>query len=150
MKSSREVPLHHIDTSVILEPINTENGRYCRRYLQKLNYNYRGKISFPALSEIQATILSVDDYNIRQDSIETIYHLIKSRKIKFYAPKFTAHIIMEIRNIDKRIEPLDREILACSIEDKALVLVTLDSTMINNKHIENAFKIKIKHPKELV
>src|SRR3989344_3436472 len=133
MRRLKGLPLHHIDTSILLEPINTENGRYCRRYLQKVGYNYAGKISFPVLSEIQAIMLSVDDYSLRQDSIETLYHLIRNRKIRFYAPKFTAPIIIKIRDIDKRIDPLDREILTCAIEDKADVFVTLDKKLINNK-----------------
>ena len=48
------LPLHHIDTSVFLEPENTENGRYCKRYLQKVGYKYKGKLyhEFPASIEI--------------------------------------------------------------------------------------------------
>ena len=43
------LPLHHIDTSVVIEPENTPDGRFCRRYLQKVSYNYRGVFSAPVL-----------------------------------------------------------------------------------------------------
>lgn len=45
------LPLHHIDTSIILEPEITEDGRHCTKYLQRVGYNYRGVLSTPVLSE---------------------------------------------------------------------------------------------------
>ena len=55
-----------------------------------------------------------------------------------------------IKKLDTRIEKTDREIVACAIEDKATALVILDKDLLHNERIENAFDIKIKHPKELL
>ena len=145
-----KLPLHHIDTSVILEPPNTEDGRYCKRYLQRVGYNYKGKISFPSLSEIIISILSLDNYNDRQDTMETIFQLVKTRDIEFYAPKNIAKILLRIIELDKRIEPTDMEIVSCTIEDKADMLITLDKKLIGNQKLEKEFNIKISHPMNLV
>ena len=47
------MPLHHVDASVIMELEKTIDGRFCRRYIHKLNYDYRGIIPSPALSDLQ-------------------------------------------------------------------------------------------------
>lgn len=75
LKRFQRLPLHHIDASIFLEPEKTENGRDCRRYLQKVGYNYRGKISFPALSELFVTILRLPKYDDKHDLFESIKHL---------------------------------------------------------------------------
>lgn len=144
------LPLHHIDTSVILEPDNTENGRYCRRYMQKVGYNYAGKFSFPVLSELFVTVLQTQNYADKQDLLDVIDKIISARKIGFYSSEDICNIMENIKKIDTRIEKMDREITACAIEDKADVLVTLDKDLLHNRKIENIFDIKIKHPKELV
>ena len=45
------LPPHHIDTSILLEPEKTEDGRDCRKYLQKVGYDYRGKLSLPVFAK---------------------------------------------------------------------------------------------------
>lgn len=144
------LPLHHIDTSVILEPDNTEDGRYCRRYLQKVGYNYMGKLSFPVLSELFVTLLKFQNYSDKRDLFDTIDTIISVRKIVFYSPEDICGIVDKIKKIDTRIEKVDGEIVACSIEDKASTLVTLDKDLLHNERIENAFGIKIRHPKDLL
>ncbi len=144
------LPLHHIDTSILLEPVNADDGRYCRRYLQRLGYNYRGKVSFPALSELMIVILELETFNKRYDLLETIVNLIKVRKIGFYSPLDVGKLLDKIKEVDRRIFPLDREIVACAIEDKAFALVTLDKNLIKNQKLEQEFKIEILHPKNLL
>lgn len=39
--------------------------------------------------------------------------------------------------------------VSCAIEDNA-ILVTLDKDLLHNKKIEEQYKIKIRHPKELI
>ena len=144
------LPKHHIDTSIFLESEKTETGRCCRRYLQKVGYNYKGIVSFPVLGELMSAILSLDDYNERQTLLEIITGFIRTRKIERYSQKKTENISISIHHVDPRIDSLDREILACAIEDNAAILVTLDSKLLNNQKLENAFGIKIRHPKDLI
>ena len=146
----RLLQLHHIDTSIILEPKGTENGRYCRKYLQRVGYNHRGVLSFPVLSELFSVVLLLQKYEERMTLFETIYDMIRAREIKFYSPKKTETIISKIKEIDRRLDPLDVEILACAIENKASVLVTLDDNMLKSEEIQNLFKIRIRHPKDLL
>ena len=146
----KRLPLHHIDTSIILEPKETANGLYCRKYLQKIGYNYRGILSFPVLSELFSIVLKIEDYTNMHDSLDMIKELINVRKIEFYSPKNAYERIRIIKEIDKRIDPLDREILASTIEHQAANLITLDEKLINNIVLEKRFRIRISHPKDLL
>lgn len=150
LRRFQRLPLHHIDTSVILESESTEDGRYCRKYLQKVGYNYMGKLSFPVLSELFVTILQLENYTDKQDMIDVIDQIISARKIAFYSSVDICDIAEKIKEIDTRIEKMDREIVACAVEDSANVLVTLDKDLIHNERIENSLGIKIRHPKELL
>ena len=51
------LPLHHIDTDVILEPESTEAGRYCTRYVKRIGVMYRGKLAIPVLGELLLYII---------------------------------------------------------------------------------------------
>lgn len=142
------VPKHHIDTSVIVEPERTDDGRYCKRYLQKINYNFEGTLSFPVLSELFLILASIEDFNERYDFLEPLLALIK--RLHFYAPKDIGNILNRITTVDSRIDDTDRFILACGSEDKASALITLDKDMLNNKKLELLLGMKILHPKDLL
>ena len=144
------MPKHHIDTSVIVEPENTDEGRQCKRYLQKVNYNYKGVLPFPVLSELFLIFASSEDFNARYDFAEPLLGTIKARCIDFYSPKDIACILNKIRIADSRIGSTDREILACAVEDNADALITIDKEMLNNRRLENLLGIKIIHPKDLL
>ena len=144
------LPKRHIDTSVIVEPESTKEGRQCKRYLQKLGYNYTGVLSFPVLSELFVILASIEDFNERYDFLESILATIKSRSIMFYSPKDISMLLREIKLAEARIGNTDQEILACVSEDKSYALVTLDKDMLNNKKLESLLRIKILHPKDLV
>ena len=73
------MPLHHIDTSVLIEPEKTEDGRYCRKYLQKVGYNYRGKFSSPVFSELFMRLLAIENYDDRDAFLMLVDHL-KNRR----------------------------------------------------------------------
>ena len=146
----RPFQLHHIDTSIILEPKGTENGRYCRKYLHKVGYNYNGILSFPVLSELFSVVLLLQKYEERMTLFETINDIVKAREINFYSPKKIETIISKIKEIERRLDPLDTEILACAIENKASVLVTLDDNMLKSTNVQNLFKMRISHPKDLL
>ncbi|GEM_PF-3569183 len=144
------LPKHHIDTSIFLESEKTEEGRICFKYLQKVGYNYNGRISFPSLSEIFSIIIQLNNYNERQTMLETIIKILKDRKINLYCPENLEDIVIEIKRIDNRIDQLDRQILGCAIEDETSTLVTLDRKLLNNEKLETFFGINIKHPKDLL
>jgi len=144
------LPRHHVDTSVLVEPPNTEDGRFCTRYRQKLNYNYKGVLSFPVLSELFIIINSLENFNDRYDFLEPLLTLIKTKNVGFYAPKNIGNLLNEIKTADNRIAHTDREIMACASEDKSYALITLDEDMLNNKKLELLLKIKILHLKELL
>jgi len=143
------LPLHQIDTDIILEPENTENGRYCKRYLNKVGYRYRGFLSFPVLSELFLKILKLETFDEKWDTLHLVDSLIKEKKILFYSQKDIREIETKIIEIDKRIQPLDREITACATEQRA-TLVTIDSDLYENYKLQEKLDIQIKHPKELI
>ena len=59
-------------------------------------------------------------------------------------------IYANIVKVDDRIECTDAFILASAIEKGIDVFVTLDTELVDNRTIENKFKISIRHPDELV
>jgi len=148
--SEQQLPLHHIDTSVILEPSTTDNGRCCRRYLQKVGYNYTGKLSLAVFGEILVSIISTEVYNDMHDFLDVFAHLLRIRNISLYTPRNIGQTLNKILELDTRVGPTDREILACAIEDNAVNLVTLDKDLIGNKRLEKEFGIRIVHPKDLL
>ena len=144
------LPLHHINTDVILEPHDTENGRACARYLQLVGYKYRGKLSFPVLSEIFLKFLLVGMREKREIIIEIMDNLREKRKIDYYSPKRIGRLMEEISKIDKRLEPTDIQVIASAIEDGAINLVTIDTKLIGHKSIEEKYELKIVHPKNFI
>lgn len=85
-RRSNSLPLHHIDTSIIIEMSNSIDGRKCKQYIQKLNYNYRGVFSFPVLSELFLSLLKLNSYDKKEAFLSIIYELKESNKINFYSP----------------------------------------------------------------
>lgn len=143
-------PLHHIDTSVLIEPEKTEDGKYCRKYLQLVGYKYRGVLSFPVLSELFVRVIGLEDDEDKLGVIRFITYLRKYKKVTLYSPKKVAAIMEELGSLDRRLQPIDMNIVASAIEHNALNLVTLDRQLIHHKSIEEKFGLKILHPKELV
>src|SRR3989338_6533260 len=90
------LPVHHINTDVILEPHDTDNGRACARYLQLVGYNYRGRLSFPVLSEIFLKFLLVSMREKREIIVEIMDNLRKKRKIDYYSPRKIGRLMEEI------------------------------------------------------
>lgn len=144
------LPLHHIDTSVILEEEKTENGFYCKKYLNLVGYKYRGVISFPVLSELMYKILSLTDRSAQYDLLDEILSFIKSKQIGIQGVKNTENIVVRIKETDKAITPNDSLIIASAVAHKSTVLVTIDARLIRNRSIEKEFKIRIMHPKDLL
>jgi len=141
---------HHIDTSIVLEPETTENGKLCGRYFNKIKSSYNGVLSLPVLGELMLTLLQTSNYDDRTDFQEFLFHLIKVHGIEFYVSRDIGKITGRIREIDARIDPVDLDILSCAIEDKAECLVTLDTKLIGNRKIEREFNIRIMHPRSLL
>lgn len=143
------LPLHHIDTSVILEKETTENGRYCKKYLNIVGTKYRGMISFPVLSELFLNVLRLETFNEKWDALHLITSLIKEKKIEIYHSKNIFEVEGKVAEIDKRLQSADRQIVSCAVEHNAL-LVTLDSSLINNEGLKSQLGIEINHPKDFI
>lgn len=144
------LPLHHIDTSIILETPTTESGRACRKYLQVLNTKYRGKFSLPVLGELLLRILKLETVHEKYVTLDIITEWIKNKRIELYIPTNISETVNTIKTIDTRIKETDAHILACAIEDNALTFVTLDKELTHNHRIEENFDINIVYPDELV
>ncbi len=150
IKKFLSLPLQHIDTSVLIESEKTEDGRYCRKYLQLVGYKYRCVLSFPVLSEIFVKIIDLEDDEDKLGVLRFIAHLKKYKKVVFYSAKKVVTIMDELSSLDHRLEPIDTNIIAAAIEHKAVSLVTLDRKLIHHKSIEQKFGLRISHPKEFV
>ncbi len=141
------LPLHHIDTSIILEDPKSVDGKYCTKYLQIIGYKYRGIFSLPMVGELFIKILSLENEDDKSVAIEFVKTIIKNREIVFYVPKNIEGILSKV--VDKRVDYTDKVIFACAVENGAMTLVTLDQELVHNKELEE-FGIRIMHPKELV
>ncbi|MCK4730531.1 MAG: PIN domain-containing protein [Candidatus Aenigmarchaeota archaeon] len=143
-------PLHHIDTCIIIGSTKeTKLGFYCKKYLKLIGYKYRGCFSLPVMGELLIkTHITVKEEIEKELFFRWMSEFINYRGVSFYTLK---NLILphELTTIDKRVNGTDALILACAVEEKA-VLVTLDKDLLNNKKIEGKYKIKIRHPKELI
>ncbi len=142
------LPLHHIDTSIILEPRKTADGLGCTKYLQRVGYKYHGILSLPVLSELFLAILLLDNSSEKYNLMDTVLETIRIRKINLYSPKSIEETAIKVRQLDSRVGTLDSHIVACAIEDKAN-LITLDKKLTGNIALEKEFGVKIFHPKSL-
>ena len=142
--------MHHIDTSVIIETDKTPDGRCCRKYLQLTGYKYLGKFSSITMSELFMTLFEFNETEDRLSFIRFLEYLRNRRKVDFYTPQRIGRLLEEIAELDTRLEPHDIMIIACAIEDGASRLVTLDKKLIHHVSIENKYKLKIVHPRELI
>ena len=143
------LPLHHIDTSILMEPVTTEDGRACRKYLQRVGQKYRGQLSLPVLGELMLALLKPISYNDRHDFIEWLIHTKRVRKIAEFVPARLAPGIAAVQRIDKRLDPTDCQIVACASEAQARVLVTLDRVLLTSRKLQEKLNLRILHPREL-
>lgn len=143
--------IHHIDTSVILEPNDTEDGHHCYKYRNLIGYKYLGKISLISLGELFDFVLRLKTYRQRLDSLDFIFDFIARGNVEVGISRQGADSTSnEIGNINYLISPADRMILATAIVDKADVLVTIDSKLVHNTFLERKFGIRILHPVDLL
>ena len=143
------LPLHHIDTSILLEPISTEDGRICKRYLQKVGYNYRGTVSLHVLGEVTLKIMLLKDMEKRNVAFGLLADVIDARNIGYFTPR-NLKLAYDVLEVDARLSPTDAAIIACAVEDRVSNLITIDKKLIHNISIEKNFRIRISHPAELV
>lgn len=145
MRGAREV--HHIDTSVILEPKRTEDGYCCYKYTNLVGYKYFGKVSIFVLGELYLKALSFLDYSERKDFLEVLDQFFRQRKVLVArVAKEIDELSLQVKQIDERIDTIDRLILANAAAEGA-TLVTIDRKLVGNEVLEKAFGIKIVHPK---
>lgn len=141
------LPPHHIDTSVFLEPKKTEAGFYCYKYLNLVGFKFLGKVSLFVLGELYLRLHQLREYKDKHDMFDRIEKLLMEHKISV-APIFRnlSETAVKVVELDPRILPMDSLIVANTILDRAN-LVTIDNTLIGNQSLEKEFKIKITHPK---
>lgn len=94
--------------------------------------------------------LLVKDNNKRYALLDLITILKTTRKIDIYTPIEIGDIHRRVKEIDPRLNPTDIDIIACTVEDDADNLVTLDKNLIGNKAIESEFELRISHQKDLL
>ncbi len=142
------LPLHHIDTNILIESFEeTKFGVISSNYLNKIGYNYRGRISLSALGEFLLIVLRDYVSVERELTIRKLYDLLGKRKITFLTPtKTTFNIATKVMELDFRIEPTDALHYATAVQENAKSFVTLDKILLENYIIENEFGVKIKHP----
>lgn len=102
------------------------------------------------MSEVLLAVCELKNGKDRYDMLDVFTDLVDAKKIIFYAPKDIAKVLTKIKEVDKRIEPADMEIVACGIENGCNAIITLDKNLIRNEKLKNEFGIKIIHPKDLV
>jgi predicted nucleic acid-binding protein len=145
------LPVHHIDTSVIIEPENTDQGRECTKYLHLVGYKYRGRFSIPMLGELLLIINRLDTPRERYELLDLILQIINQRKITYFSTERIENNLGKIRNSIRSLTPVDSLLLACAISDKANFFVTIDNKLLrNSEFVEDEFGIEIKHPKDLI
>lgn len=144
------LPLHHIDTSIVLEmEEKTEEGRYCKRYLNLLGKKFRGKFSILMLGELMLDILSLE-YQDMHTALDLIDDIIEKQKIEFFSVESIVEICKELEEVDRRQDPIDKLLYACAVKDKAKNFVTTDKKMLRSKKLVEVFGVKISHPKEFI
>lgn len=143
--------VHHIDSSVILEPENTKNGICCTRYLHLVGYKYKGKFSIPMMGELILYIIKkIGDTIKRYDTLDTILKIFHQRKIEFFTVGGSEEVFLKSRELPSHIDPMDRLLLACASKDNA-IFVTLDKKLLRTRsYIKENFSIEIKHPREFL
>lgn len=148
----RSLPVHFIDTSVILGAFSEEEEFYeeCKSYLNRVGYKCRGFLSTSVIGEIFMIIEKWEDSLDRYLFFDFFDRIIFRRKIDFVPSRFeTFDTIKQIRNLDYFVEPLDSEHLAAAISENAEIFVTLDTSLILNKNLQNISGIKVIHPKRI-
>jgi predicted nucleic acid-binding protein len=147
-------PLHHIDASVIIEPIlEGKDSDACTKYLNRVSKIFRGSISIHGLGEIQAqAFYKVDDYRKSRELFEFIDTLVKWRGIRVIRSEYSSYnVALKLHRIDPRLKAPDTLNIAVAIKDKADIFVTLDTNLIESSPtIEKKFKIRIKHPRDFI
>ncbi|PKP58173.1 MAG: hypothetical protein CVT89_03280 [Candidatus Altiarchaeales archaeon HGW-Altiarchaeales-2] len=148
----QNLPLHHIDACVVIEVlIQQKECEDCKNYLNKVGYKCRSALSVSALGEIVMCSIKKFEEETEGGKVSLfITDLVNKRKIDFSAPQFETYAIVEkIKKIESRVELMDALNLATAITENADVFVTMDSKLVGNKKLESAFKIKIKHPRDV-
>ena len=146
------LPLHYIDSCIILKDPDTEDGIYCKKYLNKVPNYCRVAISNPALGEILTHLLFIKDFENRLQFLRLVHEYIIGKKFHIRTDQNIDEITEKIRETFPEIDPNDRFILAYVVEDKRTrILVTTDKILIKcGGGLKKEFGIIIKHPKDLI
>ena len=143
-------PLHHIDTSIIIESMKeTKRGEICSKYLNMIGYKYRGCFSLSVFGEILVNILTkIKDKSEKNIFLDWFSELVMYKKIGIYTLRDLS-LPAELTKMESRVKGTDALILASAVENKA-VLVTLDDALLRSEIIKSGHKIKIVAPEYFV
>jgi len=152
-KLSKELPLHHVDSSIFMQEPTSDSGRNCARYLDKCGDKFRAKVSSIALAEI-----TLKAFGLQHDKM---YDYLQFIKTAFITAKIGYYNMINLEKITTKLEKLDlidkfsrgtdRLIIGSAFadEDRVSHLVTVDRSMLSNKKIA-AFGLGITHPEKLL
>jgi len=121
-----------------------------KKYLNLVGYKFHGEISFPVLSELMYKMLTLKNLTQVYNFIDDFLLLVKTKRISLVSIKNTEDLVIKIKEEYPVITPNDRLIVACVIASGTKTLVTLDNKLIRNNKLQQDFKIKIVHPKDLL
>ncbi len=146
---SRDLPLHHIDSSILMEHPRSEKGKMCIKYLERCGKEFRAKISMVALGEIMTKALGLENEKMNEFFI-LLKDLMVASKIGVYVveyPKVFTIALDDVEEQDGRLGHTDKLIIACAIADTDVPyrLITLDDKMIKSKVTEN-HRLRIVEP----
>jgi hypothetical protein len=148
---SKNLPLHHIDSDVIMEEPDSELGRQCGRYLDKCGIKFKAKISIPTLGEMCLKALSLES-----DKMNAFFEYLQSRltasKVGIFNldnPEAIIDKLKSVSDFDSRIKNTDKLILACALADgdSPKHLVTFDGNMLGFQM--EGCNLEVTHPKDL-
>ncbi len=151
-KRWKRLPLHFIDTSVILEVLLEGEYEYdCKSFLNQVGYKYRGLLSVLVLGEITKGIFKIQDSVGREMARNFVDGFIIKHKVDVASLSYeTLPVVLRIKELNSYIKPMDALHVSCAVESGAGTFVTLDKELIRTKReIENEYEIRIKEPSEL-
>ena len=137
------LPIHHVDSCILLEDPTTIVGKLCQRYLTRLGKIYHGKLSLTVLGEVMNEISKISNFQQKLDLLDTMNQTMEVRKLEPYSMAF------EFNTDESKLKGLggaDAWILAAAIQDSANTFVTIDPRILRLR----IHGIKIMHPKDVL